>query len=105
MANLQLQQCEVGIAIVGLFLALVVYIVLEDCGSLWVVSVKTVKDGINVLWPIWRVIEGYAHGVCSGCGGAEERCEVIRDSVKKRILRASKAYLRQIYPHIASGTY
>ena len=83
MADLQLQQCEVGIAVVGLFLALVVHVVLEDCGGLWVVSVETVEDGINVLWPVRRVIERYAHDVCVGCGGEEGRSEVIRDSVEE----------------------
>lgn len=79
MANLQLQQCEIRIAVVGLFLTLVVYVVLEDCGGLWVVSVKAIEDNINMLRPVRRVIERYAHFVYVGCRGEEERCEVIRD--------------------------
>lgn len=59
--NLQLQQGQVSVAIIRLFLALLGHIVLEDGSGLGIVSIETIQDGINMLWPLGRIIEGDAH--------------------------------------------
>ena len=46
--GLQLQQCQIGIAIKGAVLALLGDIVLEDGGGLGVVSVQAVEDSVDV---------------------------------------------------------
>jgi hypothetical protein len=47
-------------------------VVLEDSGGLWVVSIETVQDCVDMLWPFWRVIEWDAHdGGYMGCGEVE----------------------------------
>ena len=60
--DVQLKERKVGVAIVGLLVALVLDVVLEDGGGLWVVSVQAVEDGLDVLWALWRVVEGDTHG-------------------------------------------
>jgi hypothetical protein len=39
-------------------------VVLENSRGLGVVAVQSVQDGINVLWPLGRVVEGDTHVVC-----------------------------------------
>jgi hypothetical protein len=60
--DVQLEQGEVGVAVVRLVLALGHDIVLEDGGGLWVVAVEAVEDGLDVVRPLGRVVEGDAHG-------------------------------------------
>ena len=55
--DVQLKKRKVGVAIVGLLVALLLDVVLEDRGGLWVVSVQSVEDGLDVLWALWRVVE------------------------------------------------
>lgn len=60
----QLEQGQVGVAVVGLVFALRHNVVLENCRGLGVVAVESVQDGINVLWPLGRVVERNTHVVC-----------------------------------------
>lgn len=62
--NVQLQQGEVGVAVVRLGLALGHDIVLEGGRGLRVVSVQAIEDGLDVLWPFRREVECGAHRVC-----------------------------------------
>lgn len=55
--NVQLQQGQVGVAVVRSRLALVHDIVLEGASGLWVVSVEAIKDGLDVLWPFRRKVK------------------------------------------------
>ena len=57
----QFQQRKVGVAVVRSVLALLRDIVLEDGGSLGVVSVQAIQDSIDMLWPVRRIIESDAH--------------------------------------------
>lgn len=59
--DVQLKKRKVGVAIVGLLVALVLDVLLEDGGGLWVVSVKSVEDGFDVLWALWRIVEWDTH--------------------------------------------
>lgn len=59
--DVQLKKRKVGVAIVGLLLALVLDVLLEDGGGLWVVSVESVEDGLDVLWALWRIVEWNTH--------------------------------------------
>lgn len=59
--NLQLQQSQVGVAIIRLFLALLGNVVLEDGGCLGIVSVETIQYGIDMLRAFRRIIEWDAH--------------------------------------------
>ena len=60
--DIQFQQSEIGVAVVGLLLALLHHIVLENRSGLWVVSVEAIEDLLNVLRPVLCIIEGGAHG-------------------------------------------
>lgn len=60
--DVQLKKRKVSVAVVGLLFALVLDVVLKDGGGLWVVSVQAVEDGLDVLWALWRVVEGDTHG-------------------------------------------
>lgn len=57
----QLQQRQVRVAVIGPVLALLRYVVLEDGRGFGVVAIETVQDGIDVLRPFWRIVEGNAH--------------------------------------------
>lgn len=59
----QLEQSQVGVAVIGLVFALRHDVVLENSRGLGVVAVESVQDGINVLWPLGRVVEGDTHVV------------------------------------------
>lgn len=63
----QLKQSQVGVAVVGLVFALRYDVVLENSRGLGVVAVESVQDGINVLWPLGRVVEGNTHFVYCDC--------------------------------------
>ena len=56
--NVQLQEGKVAVAVVGLVFALLGDIFLEGGGGLRVVSVEAVEDGLDVLRPVRRVVEG-----------------------------------------------
>lgn len=77
--NVQLQQGQVGVAVVCLVLALGHDIVLKGARGLRVISVQAIEDGLDVLWPFRRKVECGAHGDVSWLevvGGAQEnpRC-------------------------------
>jgi hypothetical protein len=57
----QLEQGQVGVAVIGLVFALRHDVVLENSRRLGVVAVQSVQDGIDVLWPLGRVVEGDTH--------------------------------------------
>ncbi len=59
--GLQLQQGKVGVAIVGPLFALLGDIVLKHGRGLGVVPVEAVEDGIDVVGPVGRGVESYAH--------------------------------------------
>ena len=61
----QLQQRQVRVAVIGAVLALLRDIVLENRRRLGVVPVEAVEDGLDVLGPVGRGVEGDAHR----CGG------------------------------------
>jgi hypothetical protein len=63
--NVQLQEGQVGVAVVCLRLALLHDIVLEDLRRLGVVAVEAIEDLLDVFGPLRREVEGGAHG---GCG-------------------------------------
>lgn len=58
----QLQEGEVGVAVVRLALALLHDIVLEDAGGLRIVAVEAIENHVDVLGPFRREVEGGAHG-------------------------------------------
>lgn len=60
----QLEQGQVRVAVIGLVFALRHDVILENSRGLGVVAVQSVQDGINVLWPLGRVVEGDTHVVC-----------------------------------------
>ena len=60
--NSQLQQRQIGIAVVGAVLALLCDIVLEYGRCLGIVSVEATEDGFDVFGPVGRIVKGYAHG-------------------------------------------
>ncbi len=57
----QLQKRQIRITIIRPVLALLSDIVLEYGGGLRVVSVEAIEDGFDMLRPLGRVVEGYAH--------------------------------------------
>ena len=88
--DVQLQQREVGVAVVCLVLALLHDIVLEDGGRFRVVPVESVEDLLDVLRPFRRVIEGGAHSEVAwfGCatlvrGGALAKFECAKANLRK----------------------
>ena len=66
--DVQLQEGQVGVAVIGLIFALLGDIFLEGRGDLGVVSVEAVEDGLDVFRPVGRVVEGN-----HGCDVREER--------------------------------
>jgi hypothetical protein len=60
--DVQLQQGEVGVAVVRLVLALLHNIVLEDARGLGVVTVEAIEDLLYVVWPLGRKVVGCSHG-------------------------------------------
>jgi hypothetical protein len=69
-ADLQLEEGEVGVAVIRLVVALLLHIVLEDRRRLGVVSVESVEDRLDVLGALWRVVERNTHDVrLMGCKG------------------------------------
>lgn len=57
----QLQQCQIGVAIIGPLVTLGGNIFLEDVCGLGVVSVESVEDGVDMLGPFRRIVERDAH--------------------------------------------
>jgi hypothetical protein len=66
LSGLQLQQSEVGVAVVRLALALLHDIVLEDGRRLGVVAVQAIENLLHLLRPLRREVERGAHGCCGG---------------------------------------
>ena len=62
--NVQLEEGEVGVAVVRLALALLHHIVLEGGRRLRIVAVEAVENLLHVLRPIGREVKGGAHGEC-----------------------------------------
>lgn len=60
----QLEESEVGVTVICPVLALLCHVVLKYGCGLWVVSIETIQDSVNVRWPVRRVIECYTHGFC-----------------------------------------
>lgn len=71
--NSQLQQSQVGVAVECALFALLDNIVLEYCGSLGVVSVQAVEDGIDMRRPRITLVKSDTHFVKSSCAGREKR--------------------------------
>lgn len=67
--NSQFQESEIRIAVVCPILALLGHVILEHGCRLGIVSIEAVENGIDVFWPIRRVVEGDAHDGC--CGTSE----------------------------------
>jgi hypothetical protein len=84
----QLQQRQICIAIVRSLLALLVHIVLEYGRGLRIVSIESVEDVLNVLGPVRRIVEGYAHYYMrlSGAGLRKWRTKV-GEILEARVLR------------------
>ena len=87
----QFQQCQIGIAVICPVLALLCDIVLEDRCSLRIVSVKTIQYTLNMLWPIWRVVECDTHNgerqfveLTEHCRSQEASCVSARAESKPR---------------------
>lgn len=59
----QLQQSQIGVTVVTPIFTLCSNVFLEDVGGLWVVSIETVQDRIDVFRPVGRIIEGNTHFV------------------------------------------
>lgn len=59
--DVQLQEREVGIGIVFLFVALMLNVILEDGRRLGIVSIEAIEDGVDVIWPTFCKIERNAH--------------------------------------------
>ena len=60
--NVQLQQCQVGIAVIGPVFALLRNIVLEDGCCLGIVAIEAIENSVDVLGSVGCVVECYAHG-------------------------------------------
>ena len=61
----QFEERKVCVAVVCLVFALRLDVVLEYCGRLWVVSVESVENSLNMLWPVSREVEWDTHVVCA----------------------------------------
>lgn len=59
--NLQLQERQIGIAIIGLVFALLGDVVLKYGRCFWVVSIKPVEYCVDMRRPLGRKIECYTH--------------------------------------------
>ena len=66
-AGLQFQQSQISIAVVRPVLALLCHIVLEDVRRFRVIPVQSVQDSLNMLWPIWRIVECNTHSCGKYC--------------------------------------
>jgi hypothetical protein len=66
--DVQLQQSEVGIAVVCLALALLHDIVLENARRLGIVTVEPIEDLLYVIRPLGREVVWCSHGGCR-CAG------------------------------------
>lgn len=75
--NLQFQQRQIRIAIIRAIFTLLRDIVLKHRRRLGVISIKTVEDGIDILRPIGRSVESYAHN-----GKREKKVEEMRREEK-----------------------
>lgn len=64
--HIQLQQSQIGVAVVSLVFALFHDIFGEDFGGLGVVAVEAIENGVDVFRPVRRVIECDAHDCCGG---------------------------------------
>jgi hypothetical protein len=60
----QLQQGQVGVAVECPVLALLCHVVLEDGGSLGVVAIEAIEDGIDMSRPGFTLVEGDHLGCC-----------------------------------------
>jgi hypothetical protein len=89
-AHVQLQEGQVGVAVVGLRLALLHDIVLEDTRRLGVVPVEAIEDLLDVLRPLGRKVEGGSHGGCvMGDDVVEDAC--LSNSAHSAAARATSA--------------
>ena len=68
MTDSQLQQRQIGVAVISAVLALLRDIVLEYGCRFGIVSVETIEDGFDVFGPVRRVVKSYAHGCGWLCG-------------------------------------
>ena len=68
MVDSQLQQRQIGVAVISAVLALLCDIVLEYGRRFGIVSVETIEDGFDVFGPVGGVVKGYAHGCGGLCG-------------------------------------
>ena len=66
MLDVQFEKGQVGVAVISLVFALRCDVVLERPRRLWVIAVESVQYRINVLWPVWRIVEGVDH-LYDGC--------------------------------------
>lgn len=55
--NLQLQQSQVGVAVKGPILALLLDVVLEDRGGLGVVPIEAIENGVDMGRPALTLVE------------------------------------------------
>ena len=60
-ASLQLQQGQIGVAVIRAILALLRHVVLEHGRGFGIVSIETIQNAIDVLWPIRRIIKSDTH--------------------------------------------
>lgn len=60
-SSLQLQQGQIGVAVICAILALLRHVVLEHGRGFGVISIEAIQNGINMLWPIRRMVKGDAH--------------------------------------------
>lgn len=58
----QLQQRQIGIAVIGAVLALLGDVVLEYGRRFGIISVETVENGFDAFGPVGGGVKGYAHG-------------------------------------------
>ena len=85
--DVQLQEGQVGVAIVCLRLALLHDIVLEDLRRLGVVAVEAIEDLLDVFGPLRREVEGGTHGGCDdgGTSKASLNSVVVRGRGRSRL--------------------
>ena len=66
MLGLQFQECQISIAVIRPVLALLCHVVLEDVRRFRVIPIQSVQDSLNMLRPIWRIVERDTHN-CGEC--------------------------------------
>ncbi len=59
--GLQFEQGEVGVAIVCPIFTLLRHVVLKDGGGFGIITVEAIKYGFDMLGPVRRIVESYAH--------------------------------------------